>query len=100
MKKNFGYTGRVGCIRERNHVRVMTVHAAIRHESEQMKSMAARPRKRFLQHAIPIQLTRRDRFINAGEILINNSARSEVEVADFRIAHLSVGEADVESARA
>jgi len=36
-----------------------------------------------------------DRAADAGQILVDDSAGAEVHVADFRVAHLAVGQADV-----
>ena len=41
-----------------------------------------------------------DLFRDLGEVLIDDAARAHVEVADFGVAHLTVGQADGAAARA
>ncbi len=36
-----------------------------------------------------------DRLVDAGEFLVNDPARAEVQVPDFAVAHLSGGQADI-----
>ena len=57
--------------------------------------MTARAGKGFLQYAIARQFARRDRLVNSRQVLINNPAGSQVKMTDFRVAHLSIRQADV-----
>ncbi len=81
-------------------MQVVTVHAAVGDEPEKMQPLALCARERFLQNRIFFQLAIRDRFVDASQILINNPASAEIQVADFGVAHLSFGQSDIEAARA
>src|SRR6266705_1856915 len=78
----------------------MAVHPPVRDEAEKMKPVLARRGECFLRDAIMRELAVRNRFVNPSEILINDSAGAEIQMTDFRIAHLSVGQTDIGSARA
>ena len=60
-----------------------------------MKPMTACVGERLLQYPIVRQFARRDRLVDARQVLINNPAGSQVKMADFRVAHLSIRQADV-----
>jgi len=60
-----------------------------------MQSMSPSRSERFLQNTIALQFTILDRFVNPRQVLIDNSTCSQVEVADFRVAHLSLRQADI-----
>src|SRR5882724_6583682 len=77
-------------VRQRDHVRVMAVHAAVGHQPEEMQSMSARTGKGVLQDTIAFQFTIGDGLINPSEVLINDPASSEIKVANFRVPHLSL----------
>src|SRR6267378_440798 len=64
-----------------------------------MEPVSAGGGESFLRHAIPIELTGSDRFVNASEILKNDAARAQIEMADFGVAHLAFGETDIGAAR-
>ena len=38
-----------------------------------------------------------NRLINTGDILVDNAAGTEAHMADFRVAHLSLGQANIEA---
>src|ERR1700716_4654815 len=78
----------------------MTVHAAIGYEPEKMKTMSTRTRKSFLQNTIPRELAIGDCFVNSGQILIDDPPRAQIEMADFGVAHLPVGQTDIRTAGA
>ncbi len=71
-------------------MRVMTVHAAVGNQPEEMQSMSACSGKGVLQNTIAFQFAIGDRLINPGEILINDSASSKVKVANLGVSHLSL----------
>jgi hypothetical protein len=52
----------------------------------------------FLQNSVARQFALFDCLINSRQILVNDSARSEVKVPDFRVAHLAFGQTNVTSA--
>src|SRR6266404_2651247 len=60
-----------------------------------MKSMTPRSCKSLLQYLIARQFTFLDRFVNSRQVLVNDSTRSQVQVANFRVAHLSLWQTDV-----
>ena len=65
-----------------------------------MKPMVARGGERFLRDLIARKLAIRDCFIDPSEVLINDPAGSQVEMADLGIAHLPFRQTDVRAARA
>src|SRR5438045_8546658 len=62
--------------------------------------MAVRTSERLLQHLVARQFAVRDRFVNSGQVLINNSPGTQVKMSNFRIAHLSIRQTDIGSAGA
>src|SRR6266446_9028815 len=60
-----------------------------------MKPMVPRRCKRFLGDGIVCELTLGDRLIDASQILINNSTGAQIEMAYFRVAHLSFRQTDI-----
>ena len=100
MDENFCNTCFTRRVRKRDHVRIMAVHTAVGNQPEQMKSMTPRSCKGFLQYLITCQFTFLDRFVNSRQVLINDSTRSQVQVANFRVAHLSFRQTDVDATRA
>src|SRR5207247_11370632 len=100
MHEDFRDACLVSSIRQRDHVRVVAVHAAVGNESEKMKPMASRFDEGFLQYLITSELARGDGLVNPSQVLRNNSAGAQVEVADLRVAHLPSGHANVSSAGA
>src|SRR5216684_7435834 len=65
-----------------------------------MESMPARSGESFLRNAIAIELAGGDRFIDASEILKNDAAGAQIEMADFGVPHLAFGQTDVGATRA
>ena len=49
----------------------------------------------FDQRRIRRQRAVGDRLVDAGQFLVNDAARAEIQVADFAVAHLPGGQADV-----
>ena len=41
-----------------------------------------------------------DRLVDPRQILVNDPARAEIQVADFGVAHLAFGQTDIRPARA
>ena len=79
---------------------VVTMNATVRNQSKKMEPMAPRAPKSFPGGRIPTEFAFRDRLINSSKILINDSARPQVEMTYFRVSHLSFREADIETTRA
>src|SRR5437762_7040122 len=65
-----------------------------------MKAVAVRTSERLLQHLVARQFAVRDRFVNSGQVLINNPPGTQVKMSNFRIAHLSIRQTDIGSAGA
>jgi hypothetical protein len=78
----------------------MAVNATVGNQSEKMEPMTTRARKNFPRSRIPAEFAIRDRLVDSSKILINDPACPQVEMAYFRVPHLSFGEANVETARA
>ena len=60
--------------------------------------MTARTGKRFPCDRISRELTLTDCFVDPGQVLMNDSPGAKVEMAYFGVAHLAVGQSDVEAA--
>ena len=56
--------------------------------------------ERLVNHRIASEFSVYDRFIDPGEILVNDSSGAEVKVSDFGISHLAFGQTNVHPARA
>src|SRR4029450_634393 len=56
--------------------------------------------ERFLQNAILLQVAVSDRFVDPGQVLINNPPRAEIEMTDLGVSHLPFGQPHVLPARA
>ena len=65
-----------------------------------MQPPASRLSESFLQNAILLQFAVSDRFVDPGQVLINNPSRAEIEMTDLGISHLPFGQTDVLPARA
>jgi len=50
---------------------------------KQMEAMTTRTRKGFLQYPIAFQLAFRNRLVDAGQVLVNDPARSQIKMANF-----------------
>ena len=85
---------------QRDQMLVVAVHAAIGNQPDKMQPSVARFRKGLPQNFVPLQLAVRDRLVNPGQVLINDPARAEVEMADLGVSHLPCGQPDVLAARA
>src|SRR6266446_10412926 len=57
--------------------------------------MTPRGGEGLLQYSVTCQFAFFDRAVNSRQVLINNSARSEIKMADLRVAHLPLRQTDV-----
>ena len=73
---------------EREQMLVVAVHASFRNEAQQMQPMAVRCGQRLLQYLVSIQVTVSNGLVDAREVLINDASRAEIQMANFRVAHL------------
>ncbi len=80
-----------GEVDERPQVVHARVHAAVRHQPEQVEAVgvAGGPQRLVLEERAVL-----DRLVDAEQVLLHDRARSQVEVAHLRVAHLALGEAD------
>src|SRR5258707_871545 len=71
------------------------VHAAIAEQAHQMQSTLAATLHGLLEKRPVLQLLVGDEQVDAGNVHVYDAAGADVEVADFAIAHLALGQADV-----
>ena len=77
------------------------VHAAVGDEAHQVQPPARAVSGRRAGRAQRLVLEEaavRDRIVDPGQVLLDDRAGAEVHVADLRVAHLAVGQADVATA--
>src|SRR4029453_4932871 len=65
-----------------------------------MKPMIPRAGEGFLQYLVAGEFAVRNRLVNSRQVLIDDPACSQIEMANFRVAHLSIRQANVSPARA
>jgi hypothetical protein len=87
---------------ERDRMILMRMHAAGRHEPDQVAGAAALLElfDQAGQRRRTFDLAARDRVADARQVLHDDAARANVEMPDLGIAHLPVGQADVAARRA
>jgi hypothetical protein len=79
---------------------LVRVDAAIGDKAEEMKlAVAVTSAALGVLHGcddggIPLELVFGDQLVDAGDIHVNDAASAEVEMADFAVPHLAVGQAD------
>ena len=78
---------------QRLQVAVGGVHAAVGDEPDQVHALGASLQRR-LQHLVLGQRAVLDRRVDAREVLRDDRAGAEVEVADLGVAHLPLGQPD------
>ena len=81
-----------GELDQRLQVAVGRVHAAVGHEPDQVDAL--RPAERRLQHLVLGQRAVLDRGVDARQVLGDDRAGPQVEVADLGVAHLPLGQPD------
>src|SRR3954467_628844 len=62
-----------------------------------MQAVSARFREHFLRHGIMRQFALSDGLVDASQILVNDPTCAKIEVADFRVTHLSGRQSDIET---
>ena len=75
----------------------MRMHPAVAHKSDQMKRFTMLPGvfDRSAEGFIAGELPAADGHMDALQFLIYDPAGTEIEVSDFAVAHLSVGQSDL-----
>src|ERR1700748_1957305 len=79
---------------------LVTMDATVRKEADKMDSGGFSRPERLLDHRIGREFSIQNRFVDPGEILINDSTGAEIEVPHFRISHLPLGQTNVHPAGA
>jgi hypothetical protein len=81
---------------QRVQVTLMAVHAAVRHQADQVQRLLAAGSHvhRRRERGVLEEVTVADALVDAGEVLIDHPAGAHVHVADFGIAHLAGRQAD------
>jgi hypothetical protein len=74
------------------------VDATVGDETNEVKALARGGRDGFLQNLVLGEGAVADSQVDAGEFLVDDATGAEVEVTNFRISHLSLGETDLEAA--
>ena len=80
---------------ERVQVLLMAVDAAVGQKTDQMEcALRTHAIHRLDQHRVGKQRAVLDGAVDAHDVLVHDASRSEIEVADFAVAHLTVGKTD------
>ena len=95
VNEDVGDTGVFGGVGEGDEVVEVAVDTAVGHEAEEVEAGMAGLGEGVLKGRDGGELILADGLLDAGEVLVDDSAGAEVEVADLGVAHLSLGEADV-----
>src|SRR5437016_1061598 len=65
-----------------------------------MEPMSTRSGEGFLCNFVSIELASGDGFVDSREVLEDDSPGAEIQMADFGVAHLTVGKSDIGAAGA
>ena len=76
---------------------LVTVHSAVGKETNQVEPLPAGLGKGALQDGALRELPVLDRLVDPGQVLVDNPAGPKIEMADFRVPHLPVRQAHVQS---
>ena len=81
---------------QRVEMLLVRVNAAVGDQAEEMQLPSALARALHGLHdgGILLELARGDQRVDARDVHLHNAARADVQVADFAVAHLPVGQAD------
>jgi hypothetical protein len=93
------YAGRRGEVDHREDVGFMAVHATGREQAEHVQAgvrIAGRATGAE-QGRIACEAAIGNRRVNAGQVLVDHATRTDVHVAHLGIAHLALGQADLEA---
>ena len=78
----------------------MAMHTAVRNQSNEMQARGFGLFHHFHEHRIGCQCAVLDGFVDAREILIDDTSSAQVKVPNLRIAHLPSGEPYIQPGRA
>jgi len=87
-------------VRKRNEMLVVTVHPAIGNQPDKVEPCRSSICERFLQNVVSLQLALGDRFVDPGQILINDAPSAEVKMPDLGVTHLAGRQTDIFATRA
>jgi hypothetical protein len=76
----------------------MAMNTAVRNQTDKMQPCFLGLSESILDCLITRQLAFFNRFVYSGKVLVNDSARSKVQVANLGITHLTGRQADVQAA--
>ncbi len=77
------HAGLVSRFRQRDEMRVVAVHTAIGKEAEEVEPFSARFFESGAEDFVAGEFAVGDRFVNPGEVLIDDAPGAEIEVADL-----------------
>ncbi len=71
---------------------LVRVHAAVRHQPEQMQLPPALPRPlhRLHDRRVLLEFARRDQRIDARDVHLHNAPRADIQMTHFAVAHLPI----------
>ena len=76
-------------------MRGLRMHAAVAEQAHQVQCAVASTSQRRLQRRTVTEASGPDHLVDARDVHLHNAARTNVEVADLTVTHLSVRQADV-----
>jgi hypothetical protein len=94
MDDNVGDAFALGHCKERVKVGVVGVDAAVADEAHEMEAARAGVGHGGFESGIVAEIAVADHPVDAGDVHLDDAAGADVEMADFGVAHLAIGEAD------
>ena len=81
----------------RDELILMAVDAAVGNKSDEVESAGLPFFESGGEDRVLCERAFGDGFVDARKVLIHDAAGAEIQVTDFRVAHLSIGQADIET---
>jgi uncharacterized protein (DUF433 family) len=88
VHQNLFYTSFLRRRRQGEEMLIMTVHTAVGDQPDEVQPSTPRLRKSFRQNAVLLQFPLGDCLVDPGQVLVNDPARAQVEMADLIRAYL------------
>src|SRR6516164_5321358 len=79
---------------------LVAVHTSVRDQPKEMEARAGSFFESLFKDRVTGQFAVLDRFVDPGKVLIDDTARAEIQMADLGISHLTIGETDIHTAGA
>src|SRR5712691_508401 len=79
---------------QREHMLDVRVHAAITQQAQQVQLPLAPSLHSLEKQRLPEERAAGDELVHARDVHVDDTARADIEVAHFAVAHLSFGQAD------